>query len=207
MYHLHDNIYDSAQQVSRNQYKDLDRDDAIMIFSFYPTKPVAGCDGGMVVSNNKEAIDWYKMMTLNGTTFSENNWDRKHITPGFKMHCNSIQAFIANESLKKLDKKNERLEEIRDMYNNSLGYTNTSNHLYRVRVRSNKMFINTVGEYMSCGIHYEECHKKEFYGGSLPLPRTESESPKTLSIPFHDHLTNNQVKYIISKVRDYVIVG
>ena len=34
----------------RNLLKPVD----IMIFSFYPTKPVGGMDGGMVVSNDKK---------------------------------------------------------------------------------------------------------------------------------------------------------
>ena len=65
-YHLHEDIFDSAQQVDRNQYADLDKGDSIMIFSFYPTKPVSGCDGEIVVSNNKEKMNYFKTMTMNG---------------------------------------------------------------------------------------------------------------------------------------------
>ena len=128
-----------------------------MIFSFYPTKPVGSCDGGMVVSDDKDTIDWYRMMTLNGMHFSENNWDRKHVAAGYKMHATSIQAYLANENLKKLDKKNERLGEISVVYNGAFGYNNTSRHLYRVRVSNNKKFIedNQISMVFNCTSTYK----------------------------------------------------
>ena len=104
-YHLHDDIFDSAQQVSRNQYADLERDDAIMIFSFYPTKPVSGCDGGIVVSNNKDKIEQLRTLSMNGTTVNADSWRREQTVAGYKMHWTSVQAYIANENLKKLDEK------------------------------------------------------------------------------------------------------
>ena len=70
-YRLHENIIDSAQEVSKNQYASLNENDAIMIFSFYPTKPIGSCDGGMVVSNSKDSIDYFRTMTLNGMSFSD----------------------------------------------------------------------------------------------------------------------------------------
>ena len=200
-YVLHDNIIDSAQEVSKNQYKNLNNPDAQMIFSFYPTKPVGGCDGGMVVSDNKETIDWYRMMTLNGMYFSENNWDRKHVAAGYKMNATSIQAYIANENLKKLDKKNERLDEISAVYNRYFGYNSTSRHLYRIRAKDNKEFIAQMKKYgIVCGIHYEQCHDKPFYGWEGSLMMSESESIHTVSIPFHEGLSDDQVKHIMASI-------
>ena len=202
-YHLHENIYDSAQQVDRNQYADLARDDAIMIFSFYPTKPVGGCDGGMVVSNNKATIEWFRMMTLNGVSFDEDSWNREQRAAGLKMHSTSIQAYIANENLKKLDAKNERLEEISTIYNNHFGLNNHSKHLYRINVENNKAFVAEMKKNnIICGIHYEHCHNKRFYkwnGGILPL--SETESTTTVSLPFHEMLTDKDIEEVIKTVK------
>ena len=170
-YKLYENKYqeltviDSAQEVTRNQYRDHGDPNAVMIFSFYPTKPVGGCDGGMVVSDNKNAIDEYRMMTLNGTKLNENSWERNHLAAGYKMHATSLQAYIANENLKKLDHKNKRLSEICGIYNHYLDYDNTSKHLYRIRVNNNKQFISDMEKKgINCGIHYRHCHDKQFYG-------------------------------------------
>ena len=67
MYKLHSGIWDSAQRVSRDQYPQVAKGTDVMIFSFYPTKPIGGCDGGMIVSDNKYTIDKYRAMVLNGT--------------------------------------------------------------------------------------------------------------------------------------------
>ena len=43
-------VIDSAQRVDKNQFKNEANDNDIMFFSFYPTKPIGSCDGGMIVS-------------------------------------------------------------------------------------------------------------------------------------------------------------
>lgn len=202
-YRLHDNIYDSAQEVSKNQYALLNENNAIMIFSFYPTKPIPSCDGGMVVSNNKEYIDYFKIMTMNGMEYNKDSWKRKQITAGYKMHPNSIQAYIANKNLDKLDEKNERLNEIKQIYNEAFELNNTSNHLYRIRVNSNTDFINRMQVHnIQCGIHYTCCHKKKFYTNkNFDLPQSELEESKTVSIPFNEQLSNKQISKIINYVK------
>jgi len=207
-YHMHDDIFDSAQEVSRNQYSNLGNNDAIMVFSFYPTKPVSGCDGGIVVSNNKEKIDYFRLMTMNGTSFDEDSWKRRHMTAGYKMHATSIQAYIANENLKKLDIKNSILDEINSVYNASLGYNNNSRHLYTIRVKDNKSFIaNMLKEDIACGVHYEHCHGKSpfeeheikpdvYRYESSDLTKSEKTSVTTVSIPFHEKLDPKEIKKI-----------
>ena len=59
-------IIDSAQKLEQNQFSKECSDDDLMIFSFYPTKPLSGCDGGIIVSNDKSKIDYFKEMSLNG---------------------------------------------------------------------------------------------------------------------------------------------
>jgi len=181
-----------------------------MVFSFYPTKPVGSCDGGMVVSNNKKVIDWFRVMTLNGTEFSENNWNRTQQTAGYKMHSTSIQAYIANENLKKLDAKNERLGDILKIYNDHFGLNNCSKHLYRINVDNNKTFIAEMKKHnIICGIHYECCHNHKSYkrtdrspkrrmGNSLAL--SEKESTTTVSLPFHEMLTDTDIEEVIKTV-------
>tara|TARA_R110000823_G_scaffold7357_2_gene26907 strand:+ start:425 stop:1360 length:936 start_codon:yes stop_codon:yes gene_type:complete len=210
-YKLHDGIWDSAQQVTRNQYKDLANPDDVMIFSFYPTKPIGSCDGGMVVGDNKDKIDHYRTMALNGTKMNEDNWNREHVAMGYKMHGNSLQAYMANENLKKLDEKNSILEEIRLAYNDALGYNNTSNHLYRVRVKDNRSFLDNMKDQgIQCGIHYaafhkhpltNHCHLYLHYRNRQPLKKSELEEQQTVSIPFHEQLKNKEIEHIIENIK------
>ena len=208
MYQIHPGIWDSAQRVSRNQYTEFSSSDTdVMIFSFYPTKPVGSCDCGMVVSNNKYLIDTFKAMVLNGTRASKNAWEREQIMLGYKMHGNSIQAKIAHENLKKLDKKNSILEEIRLVFNESLGYNNKSNHLYRIRVKDNSKFIKEMKQVgIQCGIHYKAFHKSNLLKNITEykeMPKSELEEIQTVSIPFHEKLTKQNIDHIVDNIRKF----
>ena len=54
-----------------------------MIFSFYPTKPLGGSDGGMIVTDDYEKYKWFKEAVLNGTTYSDSSWGRDISFPGY----------------------------------------------------------------------------------------------------------------------------
>ena len=198
-------IIDSAQRVDRNQYADEASDLDLMFFSFYPTKPVGSCDGGIIVSNDLEKIEYLRTFSFNGMSFAENNWERIINMPGYKFYMNSIQAYIANENLSRLDSKKSKLARIRDHYN-ALGYDNTSDHLYRIRVENRNSFITKMkAAGIICGIHYESMHQNLIYNKDIDIRciNSEIESSVTISIPFHEELSINDVDYIIANVKNY----
>lgn len=203
MYKLHDGIWDSAQEVTRNQFK-IAKDNDVMIFSFYPTKPIGGCDGGMVVSNNRYIIENYRTMVNNGCTIGS-SWNVEQKRVGYKMHGNSIQALIAYNNFKNLDQKNKILNEIRAEYNDKLNCANTSLHLYKIRVDNNKEFLQEMKyKGIQCGIHYGACHNNPIFRNrhkSDALPKSELEEKQTISIPFHENLTNKDVDKVIKNVK------
>jgi dTDP-4-amino-4,6-dideoxygalactose transaminase len=208
-YVLHDfgnyKIIDSAQKVEKDQFKKEAQDNDIMFFSFYPTKPIGSCDGGIIVSNDQSKIEWLKEACLNGMSYAKDNWDRKIKFPGYKMYMNSIQAYIANENLKKLANKDEKLANIRDKYNYYFGLKNSSQHLYRINLKNRKEFINTMkNNNYQTGIHYAALHKSHVYAKyQLWLPKSEFDAETTLSIPFNEKLTTKEVQNIIKTVEKY----
>jgi dTDP-4-amino-4,6-dideoxygalactose transaminase len=208
-YVLHDfgeyKVIDSAQRVDRDQFKLEANDNDLMFFSFYPTKPIGSCDGGIIVSNDKKKIEWFKQACLNGMSYSTNNWERKIKFPGYKMYMNSIQAYIANKNLEKLDKKKEKLKKIRDKYNKKLGYNNTSYHLYCIFVNNNKKFIEYMKEQkVNCGLHYEALHENKIYNTNQNnCPKSSEISKKIVSIPFHENMTLKEVEFVIKCVKIY----
>jgi UDP-4-amino-4,6-dideoxy-L-N-acetyl-beta-L-altrosamine transaminase len=211
-YILHDfgdyKIIDSAQQLDKDQYKNQANDDDLMIFSFYPTKPVGSIDGGMVVSNDKNKIDRIKTLSRYGTNFEDNSWERKFILPGWKMYMNSVQAYVALQNFYKLEDKSKRFDEIREIYNNEFDLSNTSRHLYRMRVKNRDSFIEKMKEIgIQCGIHYRSVHSTECY-----KPKTETklflseiESSTTVSIPFHEMLTEEEISKVIQGVKKCLV--
>lgn len=210
-YKLTDNVWDSAQEVSKNQYENtVSKINDTMIFSFYPTKPVSGCDGGMIVSDSEHIINYYRSMINNGSTVGE-SWDIKQSKIGYKMHGNSIQATIAYNNFKNLEKKNSILEEICLEYNDKLGFKNKSKHLYRVRVKDNKSVLKYLeSRGIKCGIHYEACHLNPVFKDCVyqknNLPKSELEEKQTLSIPFNENLTKLDLQKVIENVKRFTTV-
>ena len=209
-YILHDfgdyKVIDSAQRVDKDQFKNEANSNDIMFFSHYPTKPVGSCDGGTIVSNDYDKIKWIKEAVMNGMSFSENNWDRVIKFPGYKMYMNSIQCYIANENLKKLDSNKLKLSEIRNYYNDKLNLNNKSDHLYRIIVDDNKKFVEYMKKFdITCGIHYNSQHNNVIYNNGLEFncPISEEISSKTVSIPFHPNLSEIDMNLIINKIIDY----
>lgn len=200
-------LIDSAQKVSRNQFATEAADKDMMLFSFYPTKPVGGSDGGMIVSNDKEKIDQFRIAVMNGTTFNSDNWEREIVVAGWKMYMNSIQAQIAYSNLKTLDWKKEKLEAVRYKYNKALGCTNTSDHLYRVTVKDADDFRRRMREDgIVCGKHYAAMHRNSVYAmyatGQI-FPDSERVEKTTVSLPFHEALSDADLDHVIDKVRQH----
>ena len=69
-------IIDSAQKLKKNQFKKECNPQDLMIFSFYPTKPLGGSDGGMIVTDDYKKYKWFKEAALNGMTYANNNSTR-----------------------------------------------------------------------------------------------------------------------------------
>ena len=199
-------IIDSAQKVDKNQFQKEANDEDLMIFSFYPTKPVGGSDGGIIVSNDYNKIKWFKEASMNGMSYAHNNWDRIIKFPGYKMYMNSIQCYIANQNLDKLDSKKEKLSYVREQYNKSFNLSNTSNHLYRINVKNRDSFIKKMKETgITCGIHYDALHTLDVYKKHTMSYKdcklSETISKSTVSLPYHEKLTKEEINYVIDQVK------
>ena len=195
-------IPSSAAEQVKNEANDED----IMFFSFYPTKPVGSCDGGMIVSNDLKKIEWIREAVMNGMSYSDNNWERTIKFPGYKMYMNSIQCFIANENLNKLESNKYDLKIVRDYYNAELSLNNNSDHLYRISVDNNKEFIKYMHDNnVVCGIHYDSQHKNPVYNSGLKFDclKSEEASKRTVSIPFNPKLTMEEMNKILKLIKKY----
>lgn len=209
-YVLHDfgdyKIVDSAQKLEKNQFKNECNPNDLMVFSFYPTKPVGSSDGGMIVSDDLEKINHLREMALNGMSYANNNWERTIKFAGYKMYMNSIQCDIALQNFNLYEDKLDKLNNIKEIYNNEFNYLNTSNHLYRINVINRNSFINEMNNNdIVTGIHYNAAHLNKVYKiDDTDYPLTEISSLETVSIPFHELLTSSEIKTILGIVKKFI---
>lgn len=205
----HYRIIDSAQKVYYNQFnEEKGNNNNVIIYSFYPTKPIGSCDGGMIVSDDQNLIEEIRTRSFNGMTTSTNSWDREIKFMGWKFYMNSISAFMALQGLYNLEQKLEKIRQIRNYYNIALSLNNTSDHLYRISVKDNDRFL----EYMNkceiqCGIHYRACHEMPLYCGCVrpnasTLEKSSLTSRTTATIPMHDGMSIAQAKYVVEKINE-----
>jgi dTDP-4-amino-4,6-dideoxygalactose transaminase len=182
-----------------------------MIFSFYPTKPLGGSDGGMIVTDDYEKYKWFKEAVLNGTTYSDDSWGRDISFPGYKMYMNSIQAKILLNNFKFFNKKMRVLKKLVNTYNEEFGYNNTSQHLYRIEVVNNEKFIRNMKNVgILCGIHYSALHSNPIYTNNncgyenihFDCPKSEKIQKRTVSLPMNETLSFLELEYIIDKVKE-----
>ena len=193
---------DSAQEVLK-----LDKDiiPTIRLYSFYPTKPVGGIDGGMIVSNIVDFVDWCRVAVMNGTSSSKESWARVLMFPGWKMYMSTVQAVTLYDSLDEFPQRVERLSEIVRKYDNAFGYySHGEQHLYRIKPKKTHMTKHELGKAgISTGTHYDMVNPSK-YGKDIPdFYRTRGASD-TISIPFHSALTNKNVEKIIQEAERWI---
>lgn len=199
-------VVDSAQKLERNQFRKECKPNDVMIFSHYPTKPLGGLDGGVAVTDDYNKYKWMKEAVLNGTTFSDNNWERGITFPGYKFYMNSVQAEILMRNFQAFDKKMNSLSRLVDIYNSELGYENNSKHLYRIEVVNQQKFIDKMKSAgIVCGIHYPALHKNPIYNTrQILLPKSVNVANHTVTLPMNEKLSFNDSEYLISKVKEYM---
>lgn len=195
-------VIDSAQKVGRGQFEFECNGSDLMIFSLYPTKPLSSADGCVVVSNDKEKIELLKLYSFNGMSTENNNWERKQKVIGYKMYLASISAFIANDNLKTIDEKYLKLKTIREKYNDAFSLSNISNHIYRINIQDrDKFLLKAKQENIVCGIHYNPIHLNPIFNKThLSLPNSEAEAKTTVSIPYHEKLSEQDIEKVIKLV-------
>ena len=200
-------IVDSAQKLEENQFEKECNSEDLMFFSFYPTKPLGGSDGGIIVTDDYEKYRWFKSAVLNGMSYANNNWERKISFAGYKMYMNSIQAQICLNNFKTFEEKMSSLQNLVDIYNRELGYNNSSSHLYRIEVTDNQKFINKMKENgIVCGVHYSALHLNAVYnnGNEFICPKSEKLQSRTVSLPMNEDLSDDDISYVIKKVKENI---
>lgn len=186
----------------------------ISVTSFFPAKPL-GCygDGGAVFTNNKEWADKIKSLRLHGQT---KRYYHQYIGMGGRM--DTIQAAILIVKLKYYSKDLKLRQDLAKKYNEVLNgsdvvlpkiaeNTTSAWAQYSIRVKNRDALqlklkeagIPTAVHY-PMPLHLQECFK--YLGlqkGDFPI--AEVVSNEIMSLPMNSYLTDEEIKYINSKLR------
>ncbi len=200
------------------------------VFSFYANKTMTTGEGGMLVSKNPDVIKRAKIMRLHG--FSRDAFDRYQskvpawfyqvIEPGFKYNMPDICSAIGLQQLKKIDRFQERREQLARVYDEELkdlpivlpardnvGEGNQHAwHLYPIRLTeqstvSRDDFIEEMAKCnIGCSVHFIPLHRHPVWRDSYNLTNdmfsvADSLFLSEVSIPLFTKMTDEEQQYVI----------
>lgn len=186
-------------------------------FSFFPTKNLGAFgDGGLVATNSDELYEEVKKLRVHGA-------EKKyfHDLIGINSRLDAIQAAILRTKLKYLDVWNKRREEVVNKYKFGLydvveiqdrvEDSKSCYHQFALRVDRRDELLSFLKEngieaniYYPKPLHLQKCFENLGYTeGSLPV--AESASKRILSLPLYPEITDEQIDYIIQKVREFLL--
>lgn len=188
----------------------------ISCFSFYPTKNLGAYgDAGAILTNNKKFYERAKLFRMYG--------ERKRyesVLVGQNSRLDEIQAAILRVKLKYLDNWNKKRRKFADIYKTGLAglplkiTRETDNaksvyHLLVIQVSQRQKLIEFLKRKgIDTGIHYPvpiHLTKSFYYLGYKRGDFSVSEklSRMVLSLPIHSLLKENDVKYVVSSIREF----
>ncbi len=186
-------------------------------FSFFPAKNLGAYgDGGLITTDIPEIASTVKMLRNHG---SKERYI--HETEGFNSRLDTIQAAILRIKLKHITKATEMRNNIAKKYATALkdlcivpqvedGYYHSFNY-YTVRFE-NKEIRDRVSKHLSengvanqiyypIPLHLQKAYAHLGYKKG-DLPTAEKTAEQVLSLPMFPYLTDTEVEYIASKIKE-----
>lgn len=188
-------------------------------FSSHLKKDV--CNGGMVVSNDKDIINRAKLLSSHAMVRNENSLEYIYdvVDIGFDYSMSQLDAAYIRAQIKEQDKNLIRVKEIAGMYSQGLSGVNhisvpepTSDEhpysLYIIKVDKNRdsFALELKKEGVDVGLHYIPLHFLSYYKTKYSLkinnfPTALTNYQQILSLPIYAGMCDKDVKYIIDKVK------
>jgi len=192
-------------------------------FSFYPTKNIATCDGGMVITREPELHRRVKVLSLHGMTADA--WSRfvggptgyEVVEAGFKYNMTDVAAALALPQLETLEEHWKKRERIWQAYNQRLrelplllppateGPSRHAYHLYtpllslqEIGVSRDKIIAALDAENIGVGIHYVPVHQQPYYRkwygfADTDFPAAAFVGERTISLPLSPDMSDQDV--------------
>ncbi|MDR1993572.1 MAG: DegT/DnrJ/EryC1/StrS family aminotransferase [Nitrososphaerota archaeon] len=187
------------------------------IFAFTPTKVVTTGEGGMLVTNNAALADYTRLYSYYGSGPGKTNF----VNLGRHMMLPEISSILGIYQMKRIEEFVTRRNQIADIYNEAFnqisGLTTVgvsknsrcSYYKYPLILDSdlNKLKIQNslLNSKVETGtVFYPPCHMQPVYCSQtkdLTLPNAEEVLPRTITLPMHTALTDQDVSHVVDSVK------
>lgn len=191
-------------------------------FSFHPVKSITTGEGGMLVTSRKRMFDRLRLLRSHGVTKDARGWNVM-TELGFNYRMTDIQAALGTSQMRRLKTFLQLRRRAVRWYNNHLGTIpgivlpseekNVSSawHLFVIRTARpadrNKLYHFLLGKNIGVNFHYPPVYWHPYYRSheyrTTALPNTEIYGKSCITLPLHTMLTEKEVRYIASAIREY----
>ncbi len=193
------------------------------VFAFYPNKQITTGEGGMVVTDDDELA--FKVRSLCNQGRDPGAGWLAHARLGFNYRMCDIQAAIGVEQMRRLDEIVAKRERVAQMYRERLvdeprvtmqrvpDEVSISWFVFVVRLsddytqqQRDAILAGLREQGIGCNDYFTPIHLQPFYREELGFgpgdyPLTEALSARTIALPFHNHLTADDVDYVVERLR------
>ena len=189
-------------------------------FSLHPLKNLnVWGDGGVIVTNSREMCDRLILLRNHGLK----NRDEVKVF-GYNSRLDSLQAIVGNHLIKDIEEITET--RIKWAHRFDYGLADLKDyitiperkqdrryvyHLYMLMVKDrDKLLSYLIENGIEAKVHYpiplhlqEAAHSLGYKEGDFPV--AEAQCKSIITLPVHQHLTYEQVDYVIEKIRQFFL--
>ncbi len=201
----------------------------ISVFSFHPVKHIATAEGGMITTNRDDLAATIRLLRTHGINrdpakmrkIAYGGWYYEMQSLGYNYRIPDVLCALGRTQLAKLDRSLQLRAEIAAHYDSAFKGTSIitphkiadlchAYHLYVIQVEDRFGLYNYLREYgVYAQVHYIPVHQQPYYVeryGEVTLPETDLYYSKTLSLPMFPSLSRSDQDFVISKVKDFLLL-
>ena len=186
-------------------------------FSFFPTKNLFALgDGGLVACTDEDVAERLRMLRFHGSLDK-----RTHELVGTNSRLDAIQAAILRVKLRHLDRWSEGRGRNAALYHQLFEGSRVgrphrdprARHIYNqyvIRVPERDALREALTErgigteiYYPVPLHLQKCFAT-LGGREGDMPNSEAAAKETLALPIYPELTEDQIRYVATSVREVV---
>ncbi len=183
-------------------------------FSFYPTKIMTSCEGGMIITNNQELSDEARCLRTCGQ-----NAERQMVMLGHNWRMSEIAAVVGRHQLEHLEEFIAKRNQVARWYEEALAHVDGvalfqtpsgfrhSYYKYPILLADgiDRLKVATILKEkfgVEAGhVYYPPCHLQPYYQQTFgtrlgDLPTAEQVLKQVICLPMHYDVTRENVQYI-----------
>ncbi len=194
----------------------------VSVFAFYPNKQMTTGEGGMVVTPHAHIDETIRSLRNQGRNAMSAWLEHQHL--GYNFRMSELSAALGVSQLERINSIVRKRKLVADTYEHYLSsHTNITRQViqsdvdvswftYTIllpkTVDRNQIMKDLTNRGIPTRNYFPPVHTqpyiKKFFSDEikLNLPMTESISKRTLTLPFHNHITEDQISFIANTLRE-----